>query len=110
MKILLLLRHAKANRADVSMRDFDRPLEVRGELDAPHIGREFAARGPLPTLIVSSSAVRARQTTEAFIQAAGLTAELQFNDSIYGASSAELLRIILSLSDDHSTVLLVGHN
>lgn len=110
MRILLLLRHAKASRGDVSMRDFERPLEPRGELDAPRVGRELAARGPLPSLVVSSPAVRARQTTEAFMQAAGLSVELQFNDGIYSATAGELMKIIWLLPDDHDTVLLVGHN
>jgi len=35
MKTLLLLRHAKSDWGDSSLRDFDRPLAPRGERDAP---------------------------------------------------------------------------
>ncbi|RYZ16019.1 MAG: histidine phosphatase family protein, partial [Chitinophagaceae bacterium] len=34
MKVLLLIRHAKASWDDITMKDFDRPLTERGKKDA----------------------------------------------------------------------------
>lgn len=110
MKTLLLLRHAKSSWDDSSIRDFDRPLADRGKRDAPRIGRALKDRGPAPDLIVSSPAMRAKQTVEAAINAAGFTAPLQFDESIYDASLADLMRVIRSLPDNKSTVLMAGHN
>ena len=110
MKMLLLMRHAKSSWDNPSERDFDRPLADRGKRDAPRIGRALKERGPVPDLIVSSPAARARETVEAVIKAAGFTAPLQFDDNIYEASLAELMRVIRSQPDDSSTVLMVGHN
>jgi phosphohistidine phosphatase len=110
MKTLLLLRHAKSSWDNPSQRDFDRPLADRGKRDAPRMGRALKERGPEPDLIVSSPAVRARQTVEAAINAAGFAAPLQFDESIYEASLGELMRIVRNLLDSSSTVLMVGHN
>jgi phosphohistidine phosphatase len=110
MKNLLLLRHAKSDWDDPSLRDFDRPLAARGERDAPKIGKALRKRGPAPDSIISSPAVRAKQTIEAVAKAARFEHKIQFNEAIYDASSPELLQLIRSLPDDSSCVLLVGHN
>jgi phosphohistidine phosphatase len=110
MKTLLLLRHAKSSWDDSSLRDFDRPLADRGERDAPRVGKALANRGPLPDSIISSPAVRARQTIDAVIKSAGISISPQFDDSIYGATPAELMKLIRSLPDLRGCALLVGHN
>jgi len=110
VKTLLLLRHAKSSWDHPSMRDFDRPLADRGKRDAPRIGRALKEREPVPDLIISSPAARARETVEAVIKSAGLTASLQFDESIYDASLAELMRLVRGLPDQTSCVLMVGHN
>lgn len=86
MKTLLLLRHAKSSWDDSSLRDFERPLAGRGKRDAPRIGKAFRKRGPLPDLIVSSPAARAKATVEAVIKAAKLVIEAQFDEALYGLS------------------------
>jgi phosphohistidine phosphatase len=110
MKTLLLLRHAKSSWGDSSAPDFERPLAARGIADAPRIGHALQQRGPLPDLIMSSPALRATQTIEAVVKAAGLPVSPQFDQNIYGASSAELLKIVRRLPDTSSRVMLVGHN
>ncbi len=58
MKTLLLLRHAKASRDDPELADHDRPLKPRGKEDAKRLGRQLREAGLVPTLIVSSTALR----------------------------------------------------
>jgi phosphohistidine phosphatase len=110
MKTLLLLRHAKSDWGDSSLRDFDRPLAPRGKRDAPRIGKALRKRGTLPDMIVSSPAARARATVEAMTQAAKLAKEIEFDEAVYGASSSELLKLIGRLPDRSACALLVGHN
>lgn len=110
MKTLMLLRHAKSDWDDTSLRDFDRPLAARGKRDAPRVGKALRKRGSLPDLIISSPAARAKATIDAVIKTAKLDGELQFDQAIYGASSAELLKLIRRLRDASSCSLLVGHN
>lgn len=110
MKTLMLLRHAKSSWDDASLRDFERPLAKRGERDAPRMGEELKLRAPMPDLIISSPATRARQTIEAVVRTSGIRSRLEFNESIYGASSAELMRLIRRLPDSVNCALMVGHN
>ena len=110
MKTLLLMRHGKSSWDDAGLGDFDRPLAKRGRRDAPRVARALLALGSAPDFIVSSPAVRARETVEAVIREGGFTAPLQFVDSIYDASVAELMRILRQLPDERQRVLMVGHN
>lgn len=110
MKTLLLLRHAKSDWDDSSLRDFDRPLATRGERDAPRIGKALRKRGILPDLIISSPAARAKATIEAVTRAAKMNLEVRFDEVVYGASSPELISLIRGLPDKNSCLLLVGHN
>ena len=106
----MLLRHAKSDWDDQSLRDFDRPLADRGRGDAPRIGKAIRKKGRIPDLIISSPAARARETIESVVKSAGLEASPQFDETIYGAEPADLLKLIRSLPDSRSSVLLVGHN
>lgn len=110
MKTLMLLRHAKSDWDDPSLRDFDRPLATRGKRDAPRVGKALRKRGSLPDLIISSPAARAKATIAAVMKAAKLDGEPQFDEAIYGASSAELMKLIRRLPDGSSCALLAGHN
>jgi phosphohistidine phosphatase len=64
----------------------------------------------LPDTILSSTALRARQTTEAAVKAAGLAIEPQFTQALYGASSETLLAVVCILPAASACSLLVGHN
>ena len=110
MKTLMLLRHAKSSWDDPSLPDFERPLAPRGQRAAPLMGKELKKREPAPDLIVSSPATRARQTVELFIESAGLDLAPQFDESIYAASTADLMKVVRRLPDTSSCALLAGHN
>ena len=58
MKTILILRHAKSSWASDTLSDHERPLNSRGERDAPRMGRLLRDEELLPDLILSSSAVR----------------------------------------------------
>lgn len=110
MKTLLLLRHAKSSWDDANLSDFDRPLNERGQRAAPFMGGLMRRRGLLPDVIVSSPAVRARTTAELVKQAGALDAALNFVAGVYEASPRALREALASLGDEHSSVLLIGHN
>ena len=110
MKTLLLLRHAKSDWDDVRLRDIERPLAKRGRRDAPRMGKALRKQGQLPDLILCSPATRAKETMELFKEAAMLEAPVEFEQNIYEASAAELLKIVRHLPDERHCVLMVGHN
>lgn len=110
MKTLLLLRHAKSSWDDPSLADFHRPLAERGERDAPRIGSALAEQREIPELVISSPAVRAVQTASAVTSHVRYAGEVRLDQRIYGAGSAELLKIVRTLPEEYSTIMLVGHN
>lgn len=110
MKILLLLRHAKSSWKDEGLSDFDRPLRKRGRKAAPMIGDMMRTRKVRPDLILSSPAVRAKETTRSICKAAGLTTIVRYEEGIYEASARRLLEIVSKVEETANTVVLVGHN
>ena len=68
MKTLLILRHAKA-ASHPSGNDHDRPLNGRGEKQAPAVGKWLADHKLTPELIVSSTALRAHETAQLVAEA-----------------------------------------
>jgi phosphohistidine phosphatase len=110
MKTLFLLRHAKSSWKDVSLPDFERPLNERGLKAAPLIGKFMRRRKFRPDLILCSPAERARQTIALVSAAASFTAELRYDERIYEASDTRLLSLISQLDASVGKVLLVGHN
>jgi phosphohistidine phosphatase len=111
MLTLYLLRHAKSSWGDTGLSDHDRPLSARGERDAPRMGAYLAAHFTLPSLIVCSTAKRARETLRLAGPAFGVDeAAVEFESGIYEVPPSRLLSRIRALSDEANVVLVVGHN
>ena len=110
-RLLTLLRHAKSSWKDVTLGDFERPLNRRGERDAPEMGRRLAALGFAPDLIVASPAERALRTARTLAREIGYpVARIRFEESLYGATPETLLAEIRALDDALGHVAIVGHN
>lgn len=110
MRTLYLLRHAKSSWNDASLRDFDRPLNHRGREAAELIGRFLTSEKLSLPLVLSSTALRARETTEIVLKSAGLQAELRYDERIYEANLPRLLEVLSGIEDEKELALLVGHN
>lgn len=106
MTTLAIGRHAKSDWADPGLDDHDRPLNARGERDAPRMARLLAERSWRPAAILSSTAVRARTTAEAYAEALGVpVTELP---ELYGASARELFDA--AAASGYDDVLVVAHD
>ncbi|BAV66292.1 SixA phosphatase family protein [Sphingobium cloacae] len=110
MKRLTLLRHAKSDWDDPVARDFDRPLNRRGEKAAMLMGRFAQAQKMRFDHLVASPAVRVVQTLETFFAGYGETLDAHWDRRIYLASAATLLDVVRDLPDDAGTALMSGHN
>jgi len=111
MKRLILVRHAKSDWSDSDLHDFDRPLNKRGEKNAPFMGKRLRKRGVKPERIISSPAKRARDTARLLArQLTILESGVIFKDSIYEAGTAELLEVIHNIPEALECVMLIGHN
>jgi phosphohistidine phosphatase len=67
-------------------------------------------QGVSPDLVLSSPAVRARETIGIVIKAAQLPAEVRYDQRIYEAGPLRLLEVISEIEEDTNEVLVVGHN
>jgi len=108
---LLLIRHAKSDWSNPSLSDFDRPLSVRGECDAPVMAERLATSGICLDRIVSSPALRARSTAETIARGLGFpTHDIDWMTELYLASPLGMLDVIRTCPDHVKTLALVGHN
>jgi phosphohistidine phosphatase len=109
-KTLLLLRHAKSSWKDERLSDHDRPLNRRGKLAAPRMGRLIRDQGIVPERILSSTAARARATAEAVAEACGFEGEIELLRELYLAAPIAYIDAARQVDGDPARVLLVGHN
>lgn len=107
---LFLLRHAKSSWDDHNQSDFDRPLNERGKKAAPLIGSIIKERSVSPEKILCSPAKRTRETLELLLETSKLDCPIDYIDGIYEASVGELRKILKKVNDDHSSILMIGHN
>ena len=105
-KTLGLLRHAKSDSDDLSLRDFDRGLNERGRRGAATMGEHIRAHGIVWERLIASPAERVRRT----IDAAGLPGPVTWEERIYLGDRDALLDSLRRVEGDPASVLLVGHN
>lgn len=110
MKTLLLMRHAKSSWKDQEMADHERPLNKRGQGDAPKMGALLKEKELIPQRILCSTALRARSTAEAINEATGCKDQVDYLDSFYLAEPAAYLDGLRVLPEDVERVLVIGHN
>lgn len=111
MKTIIINRHAKSDWADEGMADFDRPLNKRGERDAPEMARRLKERGIKVDKVVSSSARRAITTCRHFCDVMGWDFDKVVQKrEIYENGMRTVQETASSLSPDINTVMFFGHN
>jgi phosphohistidine phosphatase len=111
MKTLTLVRHAKSSWDEPGLSDKERPLNKRGERDAPLMGQRIVAAGIRPSLIISSPAVRAWTTARIIAREISYPVEfLQREDDLYMASLDKLLDVLVAQDADFNNLMMVGHN
>lgn len=112
MKSIIIIRHAKAETSDFSIKDYDRPLAERGINDAIAIAARLHNDTAFqPDLIISSSANRAINTAMIFAKEFGYSeAAIQQEELIYSGSTSDYMDIISKVSDKVNSLIFVGHN
>jgi phosphohistidine phosphatase len=115
MKKLFIIRHAKSSWDNPELDDFDRPLNKRGQKDAPRMGKRLKEKRITPDMMLSSPAERALATCQA------IASVLQFDQSkiktdkrLYHAPEDEILHVVRNLKDSprdsEEVVMIFGHN
>jgi len=110
-KTIYLARHAKSSWDSGAATDFDRPLSNRGVADAIKMGDELNRLAWKPELVISSPAIRAKQTCNTLCDKLDVSLEsVVWNKDIYAAYMITLLHILSALPESIKSVLMIGHN
>lgn len=109
--LLTLLRHAQTESGRIGQSDFDRELEPRGRRDAPDIARRLQSRHPVPTLIVTSTAARAVETSRIVARVFDIAErDIVEDQRLYLASAATMLQVARERGGATPHLMIVGHN
>lgn len=109
MKTLYFVRHAKSSWDDAQLDDHDRPLNARGQHDAPMMARRLLGLDVAADGILSSTAKRARQTAAHFQEVLSVDNAIYLRN-LYHAWPEAIEKEIRNLPNEWDTVLVFGHN
>ncbi|MDL5047748.1 histidine phosphatase family protein [Oscillatoria amoena NRMC-F 0135] len=111
MKTIYFLRHAKSSWKDADLSDIDRPLNKRGKLNAPMMGRHLRKLKVKPQLIISSPSKRTMTTALIIADKIGYEERnIKIDMHLYGANVAQIAQLVHHLDDNLKKVMIVGHN
>jgi phosphohistidine phosphatase len=106
---LMLLRHAKSEKAEPGMRDRDRRLTARGQTDAAMIAAYMVGYALLPDRVIVSSATRTRETWQVMAPAFPAS-PVEYEDRLYESGPDAILAVIREIGRSASAPLVIGHN
>lgn len=110
-KTLILVRHAKSDWSDVSLSDFDRPLNERGKRDAPMMAQRMKDQKIKIDQIISSPAKRAAKTAKHFAEALEIKKDkIDFKEKLYMADPDTFYAVIEKASDQDDCIAIFSHN
>lgn len=93
------------------MRDFDRPLDTTGRIDAKATGAAMQAAGYTPDTILCSGAARARETLKGLLAHAVIDRRrVSFMEALYSEDAHGYLDIIRDYGAESAELMLIGHN
>tara|TARA_B100001013_G_C24498916_1_gene398365 strand:- start:44 stop:529 length:486 start_codon:yes stop_codon:yes gene_type:complete len=106
------MRHAKSDWSGPQISDFERPINKRGTKNAMRIGEWMNENNHIPQKIISSPAVRAKETIELVTEQISKfnLEDLTYEDELYLAGFTQLIEFINTYKDKVQSLMLVGHN
>lgn len=111
MKSLLLVRHAKSDWGDLSLEDFERPLNERGKRDAPAMAHRLLDKKIKPDAFIASPAKRAAKTAKLFAEEMKMKKDnIIFKPELYLAGPEVFYTVIENTDDDLETIAVFSHN
>ena len=109
---LYIMRHAKSDWSGPQISDFERPINKRGTRNAIRIGGWMNENNHIPQKIISSPALRAKETIELVTEQISKfnLEDLTYEDELYLAGFTQLIEFINTYKDKVQSLMLVGHN
>ncbi|MBB4934681.1 phosphohistidine phosphatase [Lipingzhangella halophila] len=107
-RLLILVRHAKAEEDNGS--DRDRVLTSIGRGQAEAVGSTLVSEGVVPDHVICSAAARTRQTLELAMASLPKRPTVDFEEAAYGADPETILDLVHMVDPEVGTLMVVGHN
>jgi len=105
------VRHAKSSWDDVTLPDFDRPLNNRGKKDAPKMAKRLKEKINEVDAFISSPAKRARKTAKFFIEEFEREEEeILLVPALYHAAIDDFYQTIHDAENKFQSIALFSHN
>ena len=108
IRTLVLMRHAQSGHPG-GVRDHDRPLTDAGRAAAGLAGDWLRAHLDPVDEVLSSSALRARQTAAATATETATATAIRIEAGLYDATAQDILEVLRTTFDHVRTLLVVGH-
>ncbi|GAA4449738.1 phosphohistidine phosphatase SixA [Nibrella saemangeumensis] len=110
-KTLYLVRHAKAEDRAPFMRDHDRELVSEGIIASARIGRHLREKGISADCLISSTALRAKDTARIVAEQLSIDPEtINYDEHMFDGGPKAYLAAVNRLPADCQSVMLFGHN
>ena len=110
-KVLHIVRHAKSSWDYQNISDYDRPLKLRGIINAYEMARRIKIRNTLPNVIITSPASRALHTASIFARVIELPfGHFRVESDFYGSDIETIISHLKNLDDDIYSAMIFGHN
>ncbi len=106
---LVLTRHAKSSWDAPAEDDHARPLNDRGRTSADALGVWLGDNGYVPDLVLSSDALRTRETWMRLATGLAAQPEIVWTPDLYLAGPGTMLQVLRRVQSA-ATVLMLGHN
>ena len=110
MRRLIVMRHAKSSWKSGHSDDHERPLNKRGQRDAPRVAQELASLGWSPQVVLSSDSQRTQETWGLMATAFATPDVVSFHRQLYLAGLGQIRSSLVGVGEEVETVLVLGHN
>ena len=111
MKQLVIIRHEKSSWDFSILNDFDRPLNNRGNMDAPAMAKRLLDKKIAIDAFISSTAKRAFTTAKYFAETYQQKEKnIVALPQLYHAVPSIFYDVINKIDDDLNTVAIFSHN
>ena len=109
MKKLIIVRHCKSSWSDMSLSDFDRPLNNRGMNDGDLMSGKLFENLSSVDLLLSSSSNRTVLTSKFFIDKININ-KIKYEDELYHADYKTIINKLKKVDNIINKLMVIGHN
>ena len=109
MKSVILFRHSETNYTASNGYDHDRLLTENGIEIAKKMGLYLSDINIIPDLIISSSALRAKETAMLAKDSGKWDSDFKLEKGIYGGNPNFIMSLLISQSNNLDSICIAGH-